>query len=220
MRLLIVEDDVVLLDGLKIGLAMLGLTVDAVECCGDALAALSTSSFDAIVLDVMLPDGSGLELLQQIRSAGNNTPILLLTALDDVRDRIKGLDSGADDYLGKPFDLDELGARVRAIVRRKEGRATPTLRYNGIVLDPATLTVKVDTRHVQLSRREFAILTTLLERPDAIRSKAELEERLYGWQEEVESNAIEVHIHHLRNKIGRAHVETVRGIGYRLRSAE
>ncbi|MBC7576293.1 MAG: response regulator transcription factor [Tardiphaga sp.] len=220
MRLLIVEDDVVLLDGLKVGLAMLGATVDAVECCGDALAALSTSSFDAIVLDVMLPDGSGLELLQQIRSAGNNTPILLLTALDDVKDRIKGLDSGADDYLGKPFDLDELGARVRAIVRRKEGRATPTLRYNGIVLDPATLTVKVDTRPVQLSRREFAILTTLLERPEAIRSKAELEERLYGWQEEVESNAIEVHIHHLRNKIGRAHVETVRGIGYRLRSAE
>jgi two-component system response regulator QseB len=220
MRLLIVEDDVVLLDGLKVGLAMLGSTVDAVECCGDALAALSTSSFDAIVLDVMLPDGSGLELLQQIRSAGNNTPILLLTALDDVRDRIKGLDSGADDYLGKPFDLDELGARVRAIVRRKEGRASPTLRYNGIVLDPATLTVKVDTRPVQLSRREFAILTTLLERPEAIRSKAELEERLYGWQEEVESNAIEVHIHHLRNKIGRAHVETVRGIGYRLRSAE
>ena len=220
MRLLIVEDDVVLLDGLKVGLAMLGATVDAVECCGDALAALSTSSFDAIVLDVMLPDGSGLELLQQIRSAGNNTPILLLTALDDVKDRIKGLDSGADDYLGKPFDLDELGARVRAIVRRKEGRATPTLRYNGIVLDPATLTVNVHTRPVQLSRREFAILTTLLERPEAIRSKAELEERLYGWQEEVESNAIKVHIHHLRNKIGRARVETVRGIGYRLRSAE
>ncbi|MCX7318954.1 MAG: response regulator transcription factor [Hyphomicrobiales bacterium] len=217
MRILIVEDDRVLLDGLKVGLSMLGATVDTAECCTDGLLAILTWRFDAVVLDVMLPDGSGLDLLQKLRSSGNTTPILLLTALDDVRSRIKGLDSGADDYLGKPFDLEELGARVRAIIRRKEGRATSTLQYNGVVLDPATLTVSVNSEPVKLSRREFAILATLLEHPGTIASKVNLEERLYGWQEEVESNAVEVHIHNLRNKIGRDYIETVRGIGYRMR---
>ena len=157
MRILVVEDDPVLLDGLKAGLSLAGATVDAVTSCADGLAALTTFSFDAIVLDLMLPDGSGLDLLSDIRSAGNTTPVLLLTALDEVIDRIRGLDAGADDYLGKPFDLDELAARVRAIVRRKAGRATPHLSYNGIVLDPAALKASVAGKAISLSRREFAI---------------------------------------------------------------
>ena len=220
MRILVVEDDPVLLDGLKAGLSLAGATVDTVTSCADGLAALTTVSFDAIVLDLMLPDGSGLDLLADIRSAGNTTPVLLLTALDEVIDRIRGLDAGADDYLGKPFDLDELAARVRAIVRRKAGRATPHLSYNGIVLDPAALNASVAGKAVNLSRREFAVLSALMERPGTIRSKNDLEERLYGWQEEIESNAVEVHIHNLRNKIGRDIIETVRGIGYRMREVQ
>lgn len=219
MRILVVEDDPVLLDGLKAGLSLAGATVDTVTSCADGLAALTTFSFDAIVLDLMLPDGSGLDLLSDIRSAGNTTPVLLLTALDEVIDRIRGLDAGADDYLGKPFDLDELAARVRAIVRRKAGRATPHLSYNGIVLDPAALNASVAGKAINLSRREFAVLSALMERPGTIRSKNDLEEYLYGWQEEIESNAVEVHIHNLRNKIGRDVIETVRGIGYRMRES-
>ena len=217
MRVLIVEDDPVLADGLAVGLGLAGSTVDAVGNCADARAALEVAKFDAVVLDVMLPDGSGFDLLKDLRATGDRTPLLLLTALDDVKDRIEGLDRGADDYLGKPFDLDELAARVRAVARRGEGRATPCLNCGGIVLDPAHLTVAVNGEPVALSRREFAVLSALMERPGAIRSKAEIEDRLYGWQEEVESNAIEVHIHNLRAKIGREAIETVRGLGYRMK---
>ena len=218
MRILVVEDDPVLSDGLKVGLGLSGATVDAVATCADACTALATSTFDAVVLDLMLPDGSGLDVLAEIRRTGNKTPVLLLTALDEVSDRIKGLDTGADDYLGKPFDLDELAARMRAIVRRQTGRATPHLAYNGIVLDLATLTATSNDTPVNLSRREFAILSALMERPEIVRSKDDLESRLYGWQEEVESNAVEVHIHNLRSKIGREMIETVRGQGYRMRA--
>jgi two-component system, OmpR family, response regulator QseB len=217
MRILVIEDDPVLLDGLKAGLGLLGATVDTVSSCADGHAALATNTFDAIVLDLMLPDGSGLDLLKKIRSAGNSTPTLLLTALDEVSDRIRGLDAGADDYLGKPFDLDELAARVRAIVRRRAGRTTSILTCNGIQLDPATFAATIAGKPISLSRREFAVLAALMERPDAIRSKTDLEERLYGWQEEVESNAVEVHIHNLRSKIGRDAIVTVRGLGYRMR---
>src|SRR6202043_4029905 len=195
MRVLVVEDDPVLSDGLKVGLGLSGATVDAVATCADACSALAASSFDAVVLDLMLPDGSGLDVLADIRRAGNKTPVLLLTALDEVSDRIRGLDAGADDYLGKPFDLDELAARVRAIIRRRAGRATSGLAHNGILLDPATFATSVAGQPVSRSERESAVLATLMERPDAIRSKADLEQRLYGWQEEVESNTVEVHIH-------------------------
>lgn len=218
MRILVVEDDPVLSDGLKVGLGLSGATVDAVATCADACTALAANTFDAVVLDLMLPDGSGLDVLADIRRAGNKTPVLLLTALDEVSDRIKGLDTGADDYLGKPFDLDELAARMRAIVRRQTGRATPHLAYNGIVLDLATLTATSNDTPVNLSRREFAILSALMERPEIVRSKDDLESRLYGWQEEIESNAVEVHIHNLRSKIGRETIETVRGHGYRMRA--
>jgi len=217
MRVLAVEDDPILADGLAAGLRLAGVAVDMVACCADARAALETTPFDAVVLDVMLPDGSGLDLLKELRAAGNRTPVLLLTALDEVRNRIEGLDKGADDYLGKPFDLDELATRLRAVARRGEGRAAPCLNVGGVVLDPAQLSVAVNGNPVDLSRREFAVLSTLMERPGAVRSKSEIEDRLYGWQEEVESNAIQVHIHNLRSKIGRGAIETVRGLGYRMR---
>ncbi|MFG1392588.1 response regulator [Xanthobacter agilis] len=216
MRILVVEDDPVLLNGLKVGLGLSGATVDEVSTCADARAALASSRFDAVVLDLMLPDGSGLDLLAALRARDDATPVLLLTALDDTGDRVRGLDAGADDYLGKPFDLDELAARVRAIARRGHGRAGPTLKAGGLELDPATLSATLDGHAVTLSRREFAVLSALMERPGIIRSKAEIEERLYGWQEEVESNTVEVHIHNLRSKVGRGVIETVRGLGYRL----
>jgi two-component system, OmpR family, response regulator QseB len=218
MRVLIVEDDPILSDGLAIGLGLAGCTVDAVTGCADARAALETSKFDVVVLDLMLPDGSGLDLLKEKRAAGDLTPIVLLTALDRVADRVKGLDTGADDYIGKPFDLDELVARVRAAARRGEGRAEPRLKSGGLELDPARRSVTLDDRPVNVSRREFAVLLALAERPGVVKSKTELEDRLYGWQEEVESNAIEVHIHNLRAKIGRDAIETVRGLGYRLKA--
>jgi two-component system response regulator QseB len=218
MRILVVEDDPILADGLKVGLGLAGATADIVGTCGDARAALAAHDFDAVVLDVMLPDGSGLDVLKAMRAAQDVTPVLLLTALDEVSDRIRGLDGGADDYLGKPFDLDELAARIRAIARRAGGRAAPLLVAGGLVLDPAGLTAALDGRDVPLSRREFAVLSLLMERPGVIRSKGEIEERLYGWHEEVESNAVEVHVHNLRAKIGREAIETVRGLGYRMRA--
>lgn len=217
MRVLVVEDDPVLSNGLKVGLGLTGATVDQVATCADALAALAGSRFDAIVLDLMLPDGSGLDVLKKIRADKDQTPVLLLTALDETADRITGLDSGADDYMGKPFDLDELAARVRAIARRGAGRARAVMIAGHVELDPSSLNAKVKGERVPLSRREFAVLAALMERPGIIRSKSDIEERLYGWQEEVESNTVEVHIHNLRNKVGRDAIETVRGLGYRMR---
>jgi len=219
MRILVVEDDAVLLDGLKVGLGIHGFTVDAVASCGDARVALTTAEFDAVVLDLMLPDGSGLDILRELRRRQDATPVLLLTAKDTVADRIGGLDTGADDYLGKPFDLDEVAARLRAISRRASGRASPVLAWNGVELDPGRRTVEVDGKPVGLSRREFSILEALMRHPGTVLSKDQLADRLYGWEEDVESNAVEVHVHHLRVKIGRDAIETVRGLGYRLRSA-
>lgn len=218
MRILVVEDDPILSDGLRAGLGLGGATIDCVATCADAEAALATSAFSAIVLDLMLPDGSGLDVLHGLRRRKDRTPVILLTALDAVADRIAGLDGGADDYIGKPFDLDELSARIRAVVRRASGRATALLEHGGIRLDPGSLAVTVDGVPVGVSRREFMVLAALMERPDVLRSKAELEERLYGWQEEVESNAVEVHVHNLRAKIGRHAIETVRGLGYRMKT--
>jgi two-component system response regulator QseB len=217
MRILLVEDDPVLSDGIKASLVMSGAALETVVNCTDGRAALAAGEFDALVLDLMLPDGSGLELLADMRAGGDRTPVLLLTALDEIADRIRGLDAGADDYLGKPFDLDELGARLRAIGRRQDGRASPFLSCNGIVLVPATMSVTVNGEPAYLSRREFAVLEALMNRPGLLHSKSMLEERLYGWQEEIESNTIEVHIHNLRAKLGRNVIETVRGLGYRMR---
>jgi len=216
MRVLIVEDDEVLLDGLRTGLALEGLTADAVETIEDARLAADAVDYDAIVLDIALPDGSGLDLLRSWRSREKALPVLLLTARNSVRDRVEGLDLGADDYLGKPFDLDELAARIRAIARRAKGQASPVLAWRDIELDSSLREIRKAGKPVALSRREFAVLQALMEQPGRIHSRSQLEERLYGWQEEVGSNAVEVHIHNLRAKLGRGLIETLRGEGYRV----
>ena len=216
MRLLVVEDDEILRDAVEAGLALAGFTVDAVDTIEVARAAASSWTYDAVILDLTLPDGDGLDLLQDWRNQRSAIPVLLLTARNAIQDRIAGLDGGADDYLGKPFDLNELAARVRAIARRAQGRATPLLQSGDVSLDPAIREVTLSGASVSLSRREFTVLQALMEQPGRILSRAQLEERLYGWQEEVESNAIEVHIHNLRAKLGRSLIQTVRGEGYRV----
>lgn len=216
MRILIVEDDAALADGLSIGLRMAGFTPELVGTCADAEMALATEEFAAIVLDLMLPDGSGLDLLAGLRRQESRTPVLMLTARDQTRDRIAGLDCGADDYLGKPFDLNEVAARLRALVRRSEGRAQAEISWNGLTINPARLSGAMHGDGITFSPREFAILRTLMEHPGAILSRSMLEDRLYGWQESIESNAVEVHIHKLRAKLGASYIETIRGAGYRL----
>ena len=216
MRVLVVEDDEILRGAVETGLGMSGFTIDAVETVDDARAAFRAWDYDAIVLDIALPDGSGLNLLRRWREEGSIIPVLMLTARNAARDRIQGLDFGADDYLGKPFDLDELAARLRAIARRGQGRALPTLHWGDLILDPAARKVTLAGEVLPLPRREFAVLQALMEQPEHVRSRAQLEERLYGWQEEVGSNAVEVHIHNLRAKLGRDAIETVRGEGYRM----
>ncbi|MGP3698587.1 response regulator transcription factor [Rhodobacter sp. NSM] len=220
MRILVIEDDAVLSDGLQVGLRLGGFSPEAVGSLEDARTALAVGRFDAIVLDLMLPDGSGLDLLSDLRAAGEAVPVLVLTARDRLDDRVRGLDLGADDYLGKPVDLRELGARLRALGRRPATLAATNPAWNGISLDLATFEALRDGERVPLSPREFAILRMLMARPRTILSKGQLEEHLYGWQEEIESNAIEVHVHKLRGKLGHAFIETVRGAGYRLAEAK
>ncbi|MBB3811087.1 response regulator [Pseudochelatococcus contaminans] len=216
MRILIIEDDAALRDGLRVGLSLAGFTTDAIETCDEANAVLIGHSFDAIVLDLMLPDGSGLDILKALRERGDKIPVLLLTARDSVADRINGLDRGADDYLGKPFDLDEVAARLRALIRRAEGRSQSVLQWQNVTVELSSRNVEKDGVPIRLSRREFSILRALMSHPGAVLSKTQLEDKLYGWQEEVESNAVEVHIHHLRQKLGAEMIQTIRGAGYRL----
>lgn len=214
--MLVIEDDEILRDGLAAGLGLEGFEVDSVASCADARAAVATQDHAAIVLDIGLPDGSGLELLTEWRRAGVKTPILLLTARNLIGDRIDGLDGGADDYLGKPFDLGELSARLRALLRRSSGRAENQISLGDLTIDEACRAVAVAGEEVALSRREYAILHALATHPGHVLSRSQLEDRIYGWQDEVESNAVEVHIHKLRAKLGRERIETVRGEGYRI----
>lgn len=217
MRILLVEDDDILRDGIVVGLGLEGFEVDAVACLADARAAIGDHA--GVVLDIGLPDGSGLDLLAEWRRAGVEIPVLLLTARDMVADRVEGLDRGADDYLGKPFDLTELSARLRAIMRRASGRASGDLELGALIISEARRSVALDGEEIAVSRREFAILHALAERPGHVLSRSQLEDRIYGWQEEIESNAVEVHIHKLRAKLGRSRIETVRGEGYRITRA-
>jgi len=200
--------------GLQEGLRQKGWAVDWVRDGEAAEDALRGEPYDVVLLDLGLPRKGGLEVLAGLRGRGSAVPVLILTAQEAVPDRVAGLDAGADDYLVKPFDLDEVAARVRALQRRSSGRAAPRLELGGLALDPAARQVTLDGRPVQLSAREFALLQALLERPGAALSRAQLEERLYGWGEEVASNAVEVHIHNLRKKLGEGVVRTVRGFGY------
>lgn len=216
MRILVIEDDEILFDAVRTGLEIEGFTVDAVDTLADAREAAVTVDYDAVVLDIGLPDGTGVDLLREWRTAGNGVPVLLLTARNTTRDRIDGLDSGADDYLGKPFDLDELAARLRAIARRAKGNASPALRWGDFTLDSATRELTRDGESIDLSRREFALLEALFEQPGRIFSRAQLEERLYGWQDDIGSNTVEVHVHKLRAKLGKDLIQTVRGQGYKV----
>ncbi len=214
MRVLLVEDDALLGDGLRAGLTQDGYTVDWLRDGNSAEAALRSETYDLAVLDINLPGRSGLQLLKGLRGSGSTLPVLLLTARDTVADRVAGLDSGADDYLVKPFDLDELLARLRALLRRHSGRATPELHHGDLLLDPAAHSVTLAGTPVEISPREFAVLQLLLENRGKVLSRSRLEEGLYSWQSEVESNAVEVYIHHLRKKLGQSLIRTIRGAGY------
>ena len=204
-------------EAIRAGLRRDGFAVDWVQSTAAAARALDSEPFELLLLDLGLPGGDGLTLLKALRGRGSALPVLIITARDAVSDRVQGLDAGADDYLIKPFDLDELAARIRALLRRKSGRSASGIEHLGVVLDPAAHRVTQDGAEVALSPREFALLQLLMERPGTILSRAQLEERLYGWGEEVESNAVEVHIHGLRRKLGAQFILTVRGVGYRVR---
>jgi two-component system response regulator QseB len=216
LKLLLVEDDAMIGAAVQEGLRRSGFTVDWVRDGRAAELALAAERYGMMLLDLGLPKKSGLDLLAEIRRRGESIPVLVLTARDAVSDRVKGLDAGADDYLVKPFDLDELAARIRALARRAAGRAQTVIEHGALVLDPARHEARLKGEPIPLSAREFAVLEALLERPGAVLSRAQLEERLYGWGEEVESNAVEVHIHNLRRKLGTQRILTVRGVGYRL----
>jgi DNA-binding response OmpR family regulator len=214
MRVLLVEDDPVLGDGIQKGLKNRGYTIDWVQDGISATTALETESFEALILDLNLPGCSGLEVLKKLRGRKSAIPVLILTARDSVTDRVQGLDSGADDYLIKPLDLDELAARLRAITRRAQGHIENKLLWGDVVLDPAAHQVTLKGQPVELSPKEFTLLFALLDSAGRVLSKEQLESRLYGWNEEVESNSVEVHVHHLRKKLGADMIRTIRGVGY------
>lgn len=216
MRILLVEDDELLGDGIRTGLRHYGYTVDWVKDGRSAHRVLTTphEDFDVIVLDLGLPKMTGLDLLKSIRERHIMVPVVILTARESVEDRVKGLDAGADDYLTKPFDLDELCARMRALQRRSKARANPMITHGDIELDPASHTVHLAGKDVPISRREFALLQKLLENVGRVISREQLNQTLYGWGENIDSNALEVHIHNLRKRFGTDLIRTIRGVGY------
>lgn len=219
MRILLVEDDRLLGDGVQVGLGGSGFTVDWVRDGEAALAALAVESFAAVVLDLGLPRRDGPSVLSTLRGAGNPVPVLVLTARDQVADKVRCLDLGADDYVVKPFDLDELAARLRALVRRSQGRADASLRHGDLILDPAARSVTLKGLPISLTGREFDLLHTLLDAAGRVLTRRMLDEQLYAWGEAVGSNALEVHIHHLRRKLGSELIRTVRGVGYMIDEA-
>jgi DNA-binding response OmpR family regulator len=214
MRLLLVEDDRMIGESLRNALRQSGYAVDWVRDGRAADATLTTERFDLVLLDLGLPQRDGMEVLQALRARGDSTPVIVLTARDGLASRVLGLDAGADDYVVKPFELDELLARMRAVVRRQAGRAEPAIEVGRVTLDPSTRQVTHDGVPLALSAREYAVLEALMLRPGAILSRAQLEDRLYGWGEELESNAISVYVHQLRRKLGEGVIHTVRGVGY------
>jgi DNA-binding response OmpR family regulator len=215
MRLLLVEDDAMIGDAVQKGLRAEGFAVDWVRDGRAAELALDTGVYEVLLLDLGLPRKDGLAVLRDLRRKGNAVPTLVLTARDAVDDRVKGLDSGADDYLVKPFELKEVAARVRALLRRRGGRGTPEIEHGALRLDPVSREVTWRGAPVAVSPREFALLAALLETPGAVLSREQLEERLYGW-EELESNAVEVHIHNLRRKLAAGAIRNVRGVGWKI----
>lgn len=217
MRILLIEDDKQIGDGLSAGLQKLGMAVDWFTHGKDGAAALSDGlPYDAVILDLGLPDSDGLQLLGHWRTQQIDTPVLILTARDAVPDRVAGLNQGADDYLCKPFALDEVAARLNCLIRRRQGRAKSGLHYGGLYLDTTTKTATFNGKPLPLTAREWYLLEMLLTHPKHILSRAQIEDKLYSWDQEVESNAVEVHIHHLRKKLGAQFIRTHRGLGYQL----
>jgi len=214
VRVLLAEDDPMIGASIRNGLRQDGFAVDWVDDGRAAEEALAENVHEALVLDLGLPRRTGLEILSAMRRRGDARPVLVLTARDAVADRVAGLDSGADDYLVKPFDLGELAARLRALLRRGSGRAAPVLEAGDVALNPATREVRLKGEPVAMSPREFALLEALLARPGVILSRSQLEDKLYGWADPVESNAVEVHIHALRKKLGAEFIRNVRGVGW------
>jgi two-component system, OmpR family, response regulator QseB len=214
MRLLLVEDDAMIGESVRKGLRQDGFTVDWVQDGRSGESALDSGVHDLLLLDLGLPGKQGLDVLKSLRRKGNAIPVLILTARDAVPDRVAGLNAGADDYLVKPFDLEELTARIHALLRRKDGRADTVIRHGALTLNPATHQALLDDQPLTLSAREFALLEALLNRPGVVLSVPQLEEKIYGWDDEVGSNTIEVYIHSLRKKLGAEFIKNVRGVGY------
>ena len=214
MRVLLVEDDLMIGEAVEQALKDAAYAVDRVRDGQSALTAVRAQSYDVVLLDLGLPKIDGLDVLQAIRASGNQVPLLIITARDAVDDRIRGLDLGSDDYVLKPFEMGELLARMRAVVRRKGGQASPVLSSGALSLDPATREATFHDTKVLLSAREFSLLQALMLRPGAILSRSELEDRIYGWNEEVESNVVEFMIHSLRKKLGSSVIRNVRGVGW------
>ena len=216
MRLLLVEDDHMIGRAVRQGLGDAGFAVDWVMDGNAAERALANGVYDLALLDLGLPGQDGMAVLKLLRRGGNSVPVLIVTARDAVADRIAGLNAGADDYVLKPFDLDELIARVRALLRRHAGAGSPLLECGALALDPVRKEVRLKGEIVSLSAREFALLEVLLQRPGAVLSREQLEDSVYGWSEEIGSNAIEVHLHNLRRKLGAETIRNVRGVGYKV----
>lgn len=200
--------------GLQTGLRQNGFAVDWMQDGRSAAGALQTSAFDLVLLDLGLPHRDGIEVLRELRKRGDSTPVIILTARDEIQDRIAGLDAGADDYIVKPFDLDEVTARIRSVLRRAAGRGDPSIQHGELRLDPVARTVERAGVPVPLSAHEFSVLEALLQRPGAVLSRSQIEDRLYGWDEQIGSNAVEVYIHGLRRKLGSDAIRTLRGVGY------
>jgi DNA-binding response OmpR family regulator len=214
MRILLVEDDKMMGQAVKIALSQAGYAVDLTRTAEDAEAALDTTPYDLAVLDINLPGKSGLDLVRDLRKRNKDIPVLALTARDTTKQKVEGLNAGADDYLVKPFDLEELLARIEALFRRSIGRQAPHIKNGNIILDPSARTVKKNGNAIELSAREFVILTILMENLGKVMNKQEIEDKLYGWDIEIDSNAVEVHISHLRKKLGDNLIKTIRGLGY------
>ncbi|KJV31527.1 quorum sensing response regulator transcription factor QseB [Pantoea sp. SM3] len=220
MRILLIEDDTLIGDGLKVGLTKLGFSVDWFVSGEAGFQALSAAPWDAVVLDLSLPGRDGLEILLQWREQGADVPVLILTARDALDQRVQGLQSGADDYLCKPFALAEVAARLQALIRRRHGQLQPELKHGKVVMSPGSHSVWIDGEAISLKSRELALLELFMRNPGRVLTRSQLEEKLYNWDDDVSSNAVEVHIHHLRKKLGTAFIRTVHGVGYTLGAAE
>ena len=214
MRVLLVEDDPMMGQAVKVAISQAGYAVDLIDSAEDAEAALDTTPYDLVVLDINLPGKSGLEMVSELRKRRKDIPVLALTARDTTKQKVEGLNAGVDDYLVKPFDLEELLARMQALFRRSQGRQTPLIKNGAITLNPTSRTIEKNGKYVDLSAREYAILAILMENLGKVMNKQEIEDKMYGWDIEIESNAVEVHISHLRKKLGNTLIKTIRGMGY------